>query len=566
MKRQNLNWRLLGGALLLCGLGVRAEIVVVDGEPIVKRNVNIRSTAVSRSAEGKTNAPSVMPTVVRTEDSMNFLNGDKLHGMLVNLDGAGGLLTWQHKAAPDPMRYQLAALDKLDLFPRKVEGQQSQKSIVQLVNGDRLRGDVVTLDGKQMVLKTWYAGTLNIARTRLSELAPAAAPADVLYEGPTSDLAGWVTEGSSVRGSGLAYRNGGLALPLGRAVGRKIPNLPEKVRFEFELSNFANSYFVFWFFSDSPRNMGGNDAYYMNFYGSRMEFQRMMRNEGNRSLGSIDNDSERRMKSHMLVSILADRKERRFAVLLDGKLVREFTDPQDFKGVGDCIMFQTHQASSMKISKIKIARWDGKLPKTEGGGGGGAVEQDTLVFINGDAMSGAVRSITTNNVKFETSYAVLDVPLERIARMRFANKLDLAPLPVSATTNAAAASNTTVTATAVADPAGGAAAAVILNQVAINGVLMANGPVVFSSSGRRRTAKTTSEPAAPVILYAEGSTRCFFADQEAVTLKLDKITNEGVTGSAEGIGALKMPLGALTRLEFNPNAKRTGSEGDDDDL
>lgn len=561
MKLQCLEARLLVGVLLVCGVGARAEIVVVDGDPIVKKTVGVRGTSGTRPVESKTNTPPVA-TVVRTEDALNFLNGDRLHGKLVNLEGTGGLLTWQHKAAPDPMRYQMAALDKLDLCPRKIAGQQQQMSVVQLVNGDRLRGDVVTLDPKQMVLKTWYAGTLNIARTRLSEVTPAAAPADVYYDGPTPDLAGWSTEGSSIRGSGLAYRNGGLVLPLGRPVGRKIANLPEKVRFEFELSNFANAYFVFWFFSDSPRNSGGNDSYYLNFYGSRMEFQRMLRNEGNRSLGAVDNDSERRMKSRMLVTILGDRKERRFAILLDGKLVREFNDPQDFKGAGDCIMFQTHQASSMRISKIKIARWDGKLPKSESGGGG-VVEQDTLTFINGDAMSGAVRSITTNNVKFETSYAVLDVPLERIARMRFANKLDLAPVPVSTATNVAASN---ATGKVVADVNGGAGAAVMLNQIAVNGVVMAGGEVVFSSTGRRRTTKTTVEPAVPVMVYPQGSTRCYFAEQEAVTLKLAKINDDGVSGAAEGIGELKLPLGALMRLEFNPNDKRTGSDGDDDDL
>ncbi len=562
-----MTWRWLGGALLLWSPGVRAEIVVAEGEPVaLQSRISVRSAPASRAAEARTNAPPVAPAA-RTEDALNFLNGDRLHGRLAGLDGAGGLLTWQHKAAPEAMRYQLAALDRLDLLPRKAEGQQPQRSVVQLVNGDRLRGDVVTLDGQQLVLKTWYAGTLNIARTRLAELAPAAAPADVLYEGPTGDLAGWVTQNNGVRGGGLAVRNGGLTLPLGQPVGRKIPNLPERAAFEFEVSNYSSSYFVFWFFSDSPSNMGGSDAYYLNFYGRRMEFQRMMRNEGNRSLGSVDNnDPGRRLRNRMLVTILADRKERHFALLLDGKLVREFTDSQDFKGSGDCIMFQTHQASSMKISKIKIARWDGKLPKVDGGGGSGAVEQDALVFINGDAMSGAVRSITTNNVKFETSYAVLDVPLERIARMRFANKLDLAPPVVVAVTNAPAVTNAAEPAAAgnVVVAAGGGA---VLGQLVVNGPVVVNGGFAITSSGRMRSsAKAAPEPAGPVMVYPPGSTRCFFNEQDAVTLKLDKIADEGVSGAAVGIGALKLPLGALTRLEFNPGAKRSAADADDDEL
>lgn len=505
MKLQTLRWPLLGGVLLLWIQSLPAEIVISDGEPIlVPGHVTIRNVPPHTAVIRTTVPPPAL--VVRAEDLLYFLNGDKLHGRLVAVDATAGLLTWQHKAAPDPMRYQLAALDKLELLPRKVEGQPSQKNIVQLVNGDRLRGEVVTLDNAQLVFKTWYAGTLNIARARLAELTPVTAPADVFYEGPTSDLTGWITDGGGIRGSGLAYRSGGLMLPLGRPVGRKIPNLPEKVRFEFELSNHANLFFVFWFFSDSPHTIGSSDAYCMNFYGNRMEFQRMVRNEGNRNIGSISYDTERRMKSRLLVTILADRKERRFALLLDGKFMREFNDTQDFKGIGDSIMFQMHQASTMKISKIKIARWDGNLPSSENGSGNGTVDQDTLLFVNGDTMTGAVRSIMTNNIKFETSYAVLDVPLERVARMRLANKV-----------------------------MGAAPAA-------------------------------TNAPAVALAQVPNGTTRCFFADQEAVTLKLDKIVDESVAGVAEGIGVLKIPLGALTHLEFNMAVKQSSGDTPDDEL
>jgi hypothetical protein len=561
MKLQKMCVRLLGGALLLGSQAGLAEIVVVDGESINLRQagVSVRRTTTTKPAT-TTNAPAPV-VIARTEDGMNFLNGDKLRGKLISLDGAGGLLTWQHKAAAEPTRYQVAALDKVDLMPRPAAGQQPAQQIVQLVNGDRVRGDVVTLDDKQLVLKTWYAGTLNIAHTQLAEISPAAAPLDVLYEGPTPDLAGWTSDSSG--SSGLAVRNGGLVLPLGRPIGRKIPNMPEKVRFEFELVNNANSYFMFWFFCDSPRNMGNSDSYYMNFYSSRIEFQRMNRNEGNRSLGSIDGEDRRMIKSKVLVTILADRKERRFALLLDGRLTREFTDPQEFKGVGDCIMFQTHQASAMRIAKIRVARWDGKLPKPPSSGGGVTVEQDALEFLNGDAMSGTVRSITTNTIKFATSYATLDVPMERIARMRFVNKIPLAALPV--TTNAPAATNAAPAAKVEAGGVVVAEAHAVAAQMVINGAMIANAPVMISSRSRRSGAKTTPEPVTPMIAYPAGSTRCFFNDQEAVTLKIDKLADETLTGVAEGIGALKLPLGAFSRLEFNPGAKRDAG-GDDDEL
>ena len=498
MKLRNRVWRLLGGALLLGSQGVYAEIVVVNGDPIVLQQSAISARRTGRTnLTMKTNAPPPV-LVVRTEDTLSLLNGDKLHGKLVGMDGAAGILTWQHKAVRDPLCCSMAALNKVDLLPRKVEGMQVHKNIVQLVNGDRLSGDVVSLSASELVVKSWYAGTLHIARQRLAELTPAAAPLDVLYEGPTSDLSGWAAD-SGGGSSGLAFRGGGLVLPLGRAVGRKIPNMPEKVRFDIEVTGFAGAYFAFWFFNDSTRNMGSSDAYLMNFYNTRIDFQRMTRHEGSRSLGSVENEDRRAPKNRLLITILADRKERHFTVLLDGKLAREFNDPQEFKGTGDCVMFQTHQASAMRISKFRVAQWDGKPPKS-GSSSSGAVEQDTLEFINGDAISGNVRSIEANNIKFATSYATLDVPLERVARMRLANP--------SAATNA---------------------------------------PVV-------------SAVAAPANV-----TRCFFNEHDAVTLRIDKLADEVISGTAEGIGALKLPLGAFSALEFNPSVKRT-NDGDDDEL
>ena len=149
--------------------------------------------------------------------------------------------------------------------------------------------------------------------------------------------------------------------------------------------------------------------------------------------------------------------------------------------------------------------------------------------------------------------------------MRFANKLDLAPPVAAMATNAPAATN--AAAPEVAGNVVVAGGPAVLGQLVINGPIMANGQVMFAASGRMRPAtKAAPEPAAPLMVYPPGSTRCFFNEQEAVTLKLDKIADDGVTGAAVGIGALKLPLGALIRLEFNPGAKRTQADTDDDEL
>ncbi|MCX7006691.1 MAG: hypothetical protein NTY53_05485 [Kiritimatiellaeota bacterium] len=466
-------------SLLLLGLLCsRAEIVVAE-KPLKGGGHGVTGVA-------KTNAPSVV--VARTEDSLTLLNGDRLQGRLVGVDGSG-VLTWQHKAMLEPLRCSTVALDKVELLPRKAEGSRQQQHIVRLVNGDRLCGDVVTLDATQLVLRTWYAGTLNIAHSRLAALSPSAAPTGVLYEGPSADLKGWLVSEDEPTAPALAYRKGALVLPLGRVCGRRIPKLPAMVRFDLELGNWATASFLFSFFCDDPRRMEG-DAYNVNFSGGRIEFQRRAGEGEERSLGALDLSEQMAGRKRTHVTILADRQARRFTLLLDGRMAHEFRDTQEFKAKdehSEYIAFMGMDTASLRIFRVSVAPWDGRVPKAENEDGV-PVERDTLVLSNGDNIAGTAQSIAQDSAKFKTAFGELAVPLERIASLRFANKC----APTS------------------------------------------------------------------------GTVRCCFNDQDAVTITLEKLAAETIVGSAEGIGPLKLPLGACTRLEFNPTIKRVAE--DDDDL
>ena len=466
-------------ALFAAGsLCAHAEMVVAEKPPPARRGGHAETGAT------KTNVP---PPVIsaRTADSLTLLNGDRLQGRLVGVDGSG-VVTWQHKAMLEPLHCSLAALDKVDLLPRKSEGIQHHRQLVRLINGDRLSGDVVTLDATQLVLRTWYAGTLNIARPRLAALTPGVEQSHVLYEGPTADLTGWSKDEADQSGPAPFYRHGALVLPGGRNISRAIAHLPDQVRFDLELGAWQETMFSFVFFADDPGG-AANDAYGVTFASSTIDFHRTADEE--RSLGSADISEQLARRRHLPVSILADRKKRYFALLVDGRLVREFRDAKEFTGKGQHISFLNNSGTNLRIYKLIVSAWNGRLPRTESETEAIA-GQDLLTLVNGDTIAGAARSIAQGSAQFETTYGALAVPLERIATLRFAN------------------------------------------------------------------------PAAPT----NGTVRCWFNEQDAVTLALEKIAADSISGSAAGIGALKLPLGALTRLEFNPTTQRNSSERDDDEL
>lgn len=471
-----MNLKRISVCLLLGLLSVRAEIVVAEKLAPARRGGH------GEAAAAKTNAPPLAISV-RSEDTLTLLNGDRLQGRLVGVEGSG-VVTWRHKAMLEPLHCALTALDKVELLPRKAEGVQHHRQFVRLVNGDRLSGDVVALDATQLVLRTWYAGTLNIARSRLAALAPGVEQSHVLYEGPTADLTGWSKDEADQSGPAPFYRHGALVLPGRRTLSRAIAHLPDQVRFDLELGGWRESDFVFGFFADDPGG-SANDAYGFNFSSGTVEFHRAA--DDDRSLGSVDLSEQLAQRKHLHITILADRKKRSFALLLEGRLIHEFHDAQEFKGKGHHIMITSASATGLRLYKLVVSAWNGRLPRAESESET-AAGQDLLTLVNGDTMAGITRSIAQGVAQFETTYGALTVPLERIATLRFAN------------------------------------------------------------------------PAAPT----NGTVRCWFNEQNAVTLALEKIAAETITGTAEGIGKLQLPLGAFTRLEFNPQIKRASNDSDDE--
>lgn len=480
--QHNHGHAILWFSLLWLGLlGASAEIVVADTSKLPSPD---------RRGGAVTNRNLGVPTalVPRTEDVLTLLNGDRLQGRLVGVD-ARGVLTWQHSAMLDPLRCSTVALDKVELQPRKSEGLRPYHHSVRLVNGDRFCGDVVMLDATQLVLRTWYAGSLGIERARLAALSPSAMKVGVLYEGPSAGLEGWLISEDEPSVPGLILRKGALLLPQGRACGRHIAKLPDKVRFDLELSHWATSSFLFSFFCDDPRRMEG-DAYQVNFSGGHIEFQRKLSGGEERSLGALDLPEHQTGRRRMHVTILADRLARRFIFLLDGRVAHEFRDAQEFKANGDRsehLAFMGLDTASLRIFRISVAAWDGRVPRLEGEAGA-PVDQDILILSNGDNIAGTAHSIELGKARFKTAFGELAIPMERIADLRFANKC--APL--------------------------------------------------------------------------KGTVRCWLNEQDVMTLALEKLTSEVITGFVEGIGPLKLPLGACTRLEFNPALKRV--DVDDDDL
>lgn len=351
-------------------------------------------------------------------DVLQFLNGDALHGELMGIGLSSNRVTWKHRGVAQPVDFDAAGVSEIRLAARAVEGRRPARGMVWLTNGDQFDGDIVSLDGTNLVLDTWYAGRLTVRRAMVARIAPQQTSSAVVYEGPKS-LDEWSSRGG-VRNKTWEFRNGGLYPVVPVPLGRIIENMPDTVRIDFDVAwRSRNPYFSFWFFHTNPDEPQG-DAYYMTIMaGRRVELNRMRSNSGSQNLGSADiaqNAEDAAGKSRF--SILADRTKGTIALLIDGTLVREWKDSKDFKAGGKALTFMPQSQRDLRFSNIRVSAWNGQVPQKQEAAT--VKEEDCVTLLNGDSLSGQILGIAGGQVKMKTSYATLDIPVARVSETTLA--------------------------------------------------------------------------------------------------------------------------------------------------
>lgn len=403
--------RLMMVGLFAGGLAARAEIVAVpDQVPAPGGGVTAAADSKTAPAEGKAAGAA-------GDDILMFQNGDRLRGSLISGVPDGFGVKWRSADIEAPLAVSVRNLDKVRLARKAERSPKAVVALVRLSNDDSLSGEVVSLQGDTLILKTSYAGNVTIRRAMLARVSPGTTVGNVVYEGP-DDMAGWVT-GEGGAQSGWSVKNGQLIGVSSYAIGRNLPDLPDSAEIQFTVvCDGPYLQFNVAFCTDNLRNIGGN-TYYLQFGGNSGYLYRSSNNSGSSNLGQgFQIEGRRNMPIRKAdVRILLSREKKTIALFINGNFVRQWTDPDGFPGSGKGLLFQSG-GGRCRISGIRVAAWDGRLSQP-GDSSDGAGASDSLVLANGDKISGKVLSIQGNSVKLETSYAPLDIPLTRIAEISF---------------------------------------------------------------------------------------------------------------------------------------------------
>jgi len=356
------------------------------------------------------------------EDVLEFLNKDKLHGYLMAVVPGEYGLRWKHSSSDKPIDFGMGSVASATLARRKTAQAAPSTAAIYLTNGDMLPGNLVSLDGEKLVLDTWYAGKINVNRLMVKAMNPNSGVSSVIYEGPT-DLTEWTMYRHGGNQVLWKFKNGALYALQSYPIGREIEGMPDMADIQFEAA-WRSGYpsFSFMFYTDNIQDNG--NGYMLQISGSSIYLQRYSRDSGSRNIGGNDNyeafNNRKSMKAK--INLLVDKSKKAVTLLIDGNMVKQWTDTANFAGKGNGIMFRPNNQGDLKISNIKIAQWDGKLPEVGGVSSDKGAKEDLVRFVNNDKVSGQLKAIAAGNVKFETSYATLDIPLARVAEIVMASE------------------------------------------------------------------------------------------------------------------------------------------------
>jgi len=394
-----------------------------DNEGMDAVDVEIVQPAIRQIAPSTKPAGRFFPATTNS-DILDFINRDRLHGKLLSAVPAEYGIRWKQDNSDRESNYALSSISMITLLQRPAEKKSAHNSAIRLTNDDILEGDIVSLDDAKLVISTWYSGRTEIKREMVKQLNPNTPATAPLYVGPNS-ISEWTISTTEAAPRRWKFRNGALcSMGDDSPINLAITNMPDMVEFQFDASSrFNDCYFAF--FTENLTETPGKH-YELVLNGSSVDLQRATKTENDNStesLGSISMDSDIDADLNAIITtthynIFADRKKKSFSLVMNGQLVKQWTDTSSFSTAGNGIYFASMNSPDLKIRNIRICRWNGQMP-----GQSDVITSatnDVVRLINMDKVSGQVKSITENTVLLITPNGNLNIPVARVTSIDLA--------------------------------------------------------------------------------------------------------------------------------------------------
>lgn len=202
-----------------------SEIVVLGDDFFVDN-----SLAANQAAK---DAPEASLPDPAGDDLVLFQNGDLMHGTFSGIDE--GLL-WERTDIPRPIKFGLPGLKQVVFKSTRRLPLDEKTSFVTLASGDRIPGEIISLDDKNLSLKSPIIGDVTIPRDLVRTISPNPFNGELHYIGPYSSD-NWLT---------LAYKKSAEQLEKEKKAAEETKEKGEEPKEKKESSSWIHSGTAFY--------------------------------------------------------------------------------------------------------------------------------------------------------------------------------------------------------------------------------------------------------------------------------------------------------------------------------
>lgn len=360
---------------------------------------------------------------------VRFANGDKLSGnaIALNLD----TLTWESELLKDQAQFKLNQILDLQL-PSKLDNKSTEdaghEAVLELTNGDSVRGLLVGLNDNEIRIKTWYAGEMVFRRLNVKSIS-ISRNSKVLYRGPLG-MDGWTLSGAE--GTWI-FANNELVSKSTGSIGREI-DFSDEVKIVYDISWKGMMRSKIILFAADIKSATPNTGYEIIFQGNMIRIRRL---SDNMWLGSKMSTKQAQINEKSNVAIQVSRKTKKIMIFIDDELQGIWQEDGLDKSSGKGFQFACEGTYEVAISNIVVTEWDGFVDEslaedvefrdprfgimqlnrgmqmqtppepTE-------LPEGRMMLSNGDTLEGEVLGIEGEMIKIKTPFAEVVFPVHRI--------------------------------------------------------------------------------------------------------------------------------------------------------
>ena len=373
------------------------------------------------------------------QSAIRFENGDVLHGQLQKIS-PGESVTWSRPDVDGPVQFHASNITDIVFAPRIKPPQPTNHCIVRLTNEDEFEGSLLYADAENVQVQTWFAGTITVPRKMVRLLLPIPPEQPPIFEGPVSDE-GWthgkVTAAATTDAGNWEFRSGAFYATRAASIARDV-KLPDVSNLEFDLAwsglfDLAVALYTDYLHpialltKDNEPNFSGFYSLQLNTFSANL--LPVKRGEPLRYLGQAAILSFNQ-KNRAKISIRVHKPRKSITLLVDGVVVKQWIESEDFAGGGTGIRFVHQGRGSLRLSNIRVTEWNGlfedKTPLRQ------SSSDDLAVLRNGDKVGGLLKDARDGKFTFSASGSELVIPHNRIKQIEFAtDKLSRAAKPAT---------------------------------------------------------------------------------------------------------------------------------------